>query len=48
MVFYGVFGVGLRFFLLKQTKRLDAEFKYLTILIDLPKGKTMQKFRKRR
>ena len=30
-VFYGVFGVGLRFVLLEQTKLLDAEFKYLFI-----------------
>ena len=27
-VFYGVFGVALRFVLIEQTKRLDAEFKY--------------------
>ena len=32
-VFYGVFGVGLRFVLLEQTKRLDAEFKYLSIWV---------------
>ena len=30
-VFYGVFGVVLRFVLLEQTKLLDAEFKYLII-----------------
>ena len=30
-VYYGVFGVVLRFVLLEQTKLLDAEFKYLII-----------------
>ena len=30
-VFYGVFGVVLRFVLLEQTKLLGAEFKYLII-----------------
>ena len=36
-VFYGVFGVGLRFVLLEQTKLLDAEFKYLIIFFNLSK-----------
>ena len=36
-VFYGVFGVALRFVLLEQTKLLDAEFKYLIIFFNLSK-----------
>ena len=36
-VFYGIFGVVLRFVLSEQTKLLDAEFKYLIIFFNLSK-----------